>query len=573
MTGTRSIEDMMKEFDGIISTWRDNQDEPVTDEQIQEVNQLSAALDADKGKYKKERETVRNKLIDVINARRNSVHSMNLMVDDPSAVLKARIEKTRNFCIALQALDAVKGVGSGSTGKKHVMELLETTISSADANLQMTDEVLFYYAASSGFIGLVNGLIAAKSNDREALSKLVNYQDPTKHYTPLIVATIRGHGDVVGALVAVDCVDVNARLDHALNRTALQDAVLATRPDIVACLLTRDDIDLFHKDKQGYDAINMAFTNNEMDAAELIRDKIRVRANEALNQMGGLYEKLNGELTPESAAHLIQSFNEATRCLGLDEFKKERAQIRQQIIEILDQKTQALIEDKKANFDSLYPQLRILTQFRDDLSVIQKSGSVRLVKKRAMTVIDKLIDGLRNRLLDSITDIHDSPNLAHAIFCLAKYIGNPPSNMSALMRSYFISEKPEEITEARSAMACLDTDLRKFVKDKLFEYVQMVASQYQSHLSANDAWINDIKQKCQGEIKPTVLFEIFRTGDSEKVDHNTGTWKKFVELMKTGNFLKEAPAKKARFGGIFSKESKGKGSSTTELQDLKKIKK
>lgn len=84
----------------------------------------------------------------------------------------------------------------------------------------------------------------------------VNYVSKDSGLTPLMIAAICNHVDVVKFLLRFDSCDINAR--DKFGKTALMGAAIYANIEVIEILKKREDLDITIKDKDGNTAADLA---------------------------------------------------------------------------------------------------------------------------------------------------------------------------------------------------------------------------------------------------------------------------------------------------------------------------
>jgi hypothetical protein len=538
MSGSRPSEAAglaREKIDQIFKQWEAQPDTLITDEEIEALNQSLKQL----RNNKKDIENFNKNLIATIKKRTTSITNIK---DHESNFIALRKQLFKN--IYFPDIDKLKNkLNLNITEHNYMLEQAQKFIGVTHKKmatfLSQSDEANFIDDVRSGWLVAVKAAI----HHTEDKAGLINYRPIKEDTTALRIAVENKDMEMTAALLATEGIKVNDRSGEmstsTLNSatTALHCAARKGHRKMID-LLIANGADLYCEDAYGdlpLKSADYSFnkeTKNHL--AGIYEQRSQKAYDDALEYLNELRDNIDLNEHPEAIENKIEAL---TKCLICDLFKADksrRATLRLKLVEVANYRMQTLMAKEPFTPQSL-EQERLLWSRLNHIKLLE--GKRQANPKHAY----KAIKSIRARLYEySLIDMTllQVVDIKSAIAWLST--GKCSIDLtSTIIRKYLLHADPDKVNLAINDATI--EDIRQ-LKTAIMECIKSITA-YSKNSLPNTHWIYTLPPTNSLPNPPPVLYQILKTSDHKKSNHETGSWKTFVNLIKTGNYKKEEPVK------------------------------
>lgn len=276
---------------------------------------------------------------------------------------------------------------------------------------------------------------------------------------------------------------------------------------------------------------------------EMKLNECRLLIDPAMN--GGYSESF------EDLATRLDAFNQCTETFTGDENKSYRKKIRAMLCEAVQIKVETLIE------------------CIEDEAVLKKESDYLKSIFEKLTIIKGLHFGIRhvktsyseisqyNRQLNdqwqTVRDYNAIKTTDQAIQFISKYYVKDQRYIQLALTRFLLEANDQARNETRKAMLDLFRGERELLKNKLLDVIASVTKKYKAEMTEHDSALFELLLPCQFDKLNNPLVLILRTSTNRCcTDSDTGSWYKFLNLLKTSHCKKEASANTSIYTRMFS---------------------
>lgn len=391
-------------------------------------------------------------------------------------------------------------------------------------------------------------MLAVKSALHQAEDKasLVNYiyqRSPNYNYelqlpqSALHAAVLQGYTEVVIFLLNIPGIELN-QTDN--GNTPLCEACVQGRLDIVKLLIAHG-ANLYRETDYRESPLLLA-SKHSPKVYEYLLPLYETKEKACKDELISYLNLLSTEIMPgESAIEMVAKLNRLITQCCYDPLKydpKMRTELSEPLINTFEKRFQAILATTPYQ-----PSI-----VNNEIIILEGVYKLRQTRSNILYLFGSQTANPFFKLIQSVKDYQT----LQMHFCKVKSIASAMKFLtlspfdvnaaSSVIERYLLSSEPAHLDSVHTISTFLKTEGRKNLKIAIMTCIKSIANQYKDSL-APDHWIHTLPALVNKKESWPVLFALLRLRNEKNADHNTRTWKEFLNLMKTGNFTKNKPVK------------------------------
>lgn len=420
-----------------------------------------------------------------------------------------------------------------------IKSVITSMANDSEHQLERSDQANFIFDVDC------NNAVAVKSALHLAEDKagLVNtilpesvHKKATSARTALGCAVNRVNMEMLELLLRIPNIDVNIKSSR--EHSPLEIAAKRGQLEIVIALV-QHEADLFKLPDFSYSAaeVDNHYPKEIYDyLLPIYTEKVKAYRDEAENYLTNLGREINLRSPIDEIVDIINRLTAVFFTSYNYVHKPTRIKLRSLAIENLEKRYQ-LIRDISPYQSSIVDNEISLIEKISKANIFKDGHHISGIPIAAIPLND------HKRTLETYRQSHTRLSKVKDIPSAIKFLTLSPVDIhaaSSVIERFLLQPLHDNSDLIKNVTPFLEADGRKRLKKGIMTCIQGVTALYKDSLPSNH-WIHTLPALTKDKEGWPILFGLLRLRNDKNVDHDTGTWKTFLNLMKTGNFNKNQP--------------------------------